>query len=175
MSETAVMELTDDRVTEDKIASAEKGAVSALAGAAPVLASNQGPDPIAKTGYMSSSATLDAQGALSVQTHIWSVQWLKGFTGGVQVVVGDVNGNIIATSPLQQYGVDGTMTTLPSSRTVNWMAALGPAAAANGHTLKILHMWSPKNRLGIDIPKIETTVKTIAELIAAIAAVATVL
>jgi hypothetical protein len=132
----------------------------------PALARAQGPDPIADTGYMQSSATVDQQGILYASTTTWSVMDLRGFTGGVFAVVGDASGAIIARSTIRQYGVDGLWVLgSVSSRTDNWTENFGETAAANGRTLGIVHIWDPKNSFFSDLAQVLQDAETIIGLI----------
>lgn len=134
----------------------------------PALSKHQGPDPIAGTGYMTTDATLNQDGVLYATTTTRSVQDLKGFTGGVMAVVADRNGNVLGRTALRQFGVDGLW--VPgsrSNRTDAWSENLGAAAAANGDTLGIIHIWDPHNRLFTAIPTFLNDVVTLVGMVEA--------
>ena len=132
----------------------------------PALSRVQGPDPIAGIGYMTTSATVNQQGVLYASTTTHSVKDLEGFTGGVFAIVADAGGAIIARSGIHQFGVDGLW--IPgsiSSRTDNWTETFSPQAAANGHTLGIVHIWDPKNRFFTDLAQVLRDVETVLDLL----------
>ncbi len=134
----------------------------------PALSKHQGPDPIAGTGYMTTDATLNQDGVLYATTTTRSVQDLKGFTGGVFAIVADRNGNVLARTALRQFGVNGLwIPGGPSTRVDPWSENLGVAAAANGATLNIVHVWDPHGRLFTAIPAILNDVVTLIGMVEA--------
>jgi hypothetical protein len=117
---------------------------------------------------MTTDATLNQDGVLYATTTTRSVQDLKGFTGGVFAVVADRNGNVLGRTAVRQFGVNGLwIPGGPSTRTDQWSENLGVAAAANGATLSIVHIWDPHNRLFSAIPQILNDVVTLIGIVEA--------
>jgi hypothetical protein len=93
--------------------------------------------------YMDTGATLLGSGELTAVTRTYNITWLSGFTGGVIVTLQDESGVVIAASPLQRYGVDGTALGR-SDRTESWSASFSPELVARTRSIAIVHAWVPK-------------------------------
>src|SRR3954447_21158783 len=79
--------------------------------------------------YMTTDATLSADGVINAFTRTRSVTWFGGFTGGVQVLLVDANGVVIGTTNQRRYGVDGTKIGR-SDRTENWTQSIDPSISS---------------------------------------------
>jgi hypothetical protein len=93
--------------------------------------------------FMTTGANLLSDGRLTAVTRTRTVTWFGGFTGGVQVVMGDVNGVAIGNTSMHSFGVDGTWIGT-SDRTENWSEYIDPAIANRTASLTITHAWTPK-------------------------------
>ena len=79
-------------------------------------------DNIERTSWkMETTVTLSNTGRIDGITKIKTAEALRGFTGGVLVGITDLAGNVLHTTKLHTYGVDGTAKPGgKSSRTEHW-------------------------------------------------------
>ncbi|MGG3574078.1 hypothetical protein ABES80_16605 [Bacillus gobiensis] len=93
--------------------------------------------------YMTTDATLNADGIINSFTRTRSVTWFGGFTGGVQVLMVDENGSVIGYTSQHRYGVDGTKNGR-SDRTEPWSESIDSSIANRTVRLAVIHAWTPK-------------------------------
>jgi hypothetical protein len=135
------------------------------------LRAEQGPDRLATGEWMESKVIFSESGRVDTETSIWTNINMYGFTGGCAAFFLDRNENVLANTPMRSYGVDGKwIPTSPSSRTESEVDDLGQEVFNKTRSIKIVHKLTPKNRLTEDINKGIAIGKTIAEVIAIIAA-----
>jgi hypothetical protein len=89
-------------------------------------------------------------GRLKAKTRTWTGIDLHGFGGGVRIALLNANGDLVATTNLHTFGVDGDSWLLPggpSDRTDTWEEQFDPNVVAMTTQLLIEHNHSGKNRL----------------------------
>lgn len=97
---------------------------------------------------METTVILSDSGRMDGRTKIKTSEALRGFTGGVQVVVTDLGGNQLYTTKMRTYGVDGTANpNNNSSRTEKWTEQVPTEALDKAAALVIWHSHEPKNRI----------------------------
>ncbi len=105
-------------------------------------------DNIERTSWtMETAVTLSNTGRIDGTTKIKTAEALRGFTGGVLVGVTDLDGNILHTTKLHTYGVDGTAKPGgKSSRTEHWSEVVPKDSLGKAAAVVIWHSHQPKNR-----------------------------
>jgi len=114
--------------------------------------------------HMETTVTLSEGGKIHAQTTTWTTSELKGWTGGVAILVLDSKGNILHQSKeLHTFGVDGTMIFIggPSKRTDFWQESMDPELAKKARKIQIYHIHAGKNRL---LKIVKTAAEFVAEL-----------
>ena len=135
------------------------------------LRAEQGPDHLATGEWMESKVIFSESGRVDTETSIWTTMKMYGFTGGCTTFFLDKNGNVLANTPMRPYGVDGVwIPGLPSSRTILEVDDVGQDVFNKTTELRIVHKLTPKSRLMEDINQGVAIGKSIAEVIAIIAA-----
>jgi hypothetical protein len=100
---------------------------------------------------MKTWVVVSKDGRLDGKTNIKTSEAMRGFTGGVEVVLTDRAGNILHQTQLRTYGVNGTAMGGKSERTVNWNETV-PADALNKVSAVVVHhSYEPKVRLAAGI------------------------
>jgi hypothetical protein len=136
-----------------------------ILGPAP-LRGHKGPDTLAEGQFMESWATLSSSGRLDTKNNTSTTNRTYGFTGGAAVFLIDIAENILASSPIYKYGVDGTWAPgLPSSRSVPQVDTFTPEQFNSTVKLEILHVLTPTNRLKADIDQGAAIGKSVFEII----------
>lgn len=100
---------------------------------------------------MWTDVTVSKDGSLNGKTRTKSSEAMRGFTGGVEVLLTDRAGNILHQTQLRKYGVNGTAMGGKSDRTVNWKEAVPPEALNKVSAVVIHHSYEPKVRLAAGI------------------------
>ena len=115
--------------------------------------------------YMSSTVRLSQEaGRIDGDTRTWTTQPWFGFTAGVCVLLAGANGEILHSTEIVQFGVDGFRIPFKrSDRTDHWVQAVPVAVAMRTTRIEILHTHAPKTRLLQIIQEIGQTVNAIDE------------
>lgn len=100
--------------------------------------------------------TVSAEGRLDGKTLIESSDPLRGFTGGVEVLLVDRFANILHHTALRTYGVQPN-----SSRTNNWNETAAVAAVNKVRAVVIHHSHEPKTRLAAGLAWIKANSKNV--------------
>lgn len=93
--------------------------------------------------FMTTSATLLSNGALTAFTRTQTVTWFGGFTGGVQVIMANADDVVIGASAQNTFGVDGRYVGV-SDRNERWTESIDPAIASQTARLGVVHAWTPR-------------------------------
>ncbi|MEN3281389.1 MAG: hypothetical protein V7607_2529 [Solirubrobacteraceae bacterium] len=121
------------------------------------------------------SAKLSQNGLLEVWTHIWCTKKLAGFHGGVVAIVADAAGNTLwptsVDATAKRYGVDGTWTGEPSSRTEKADFQVPGDVLAQVVSVQATAFLWPQNMLLKDLQTIAAAGKSISEIASAIGAI----
>jgi hypothetical protein len=110
---------------------------------------------------MKTWVTVSNDGRLDGKTNIKSSEAMRGFTGGVEVVLTDRVGNILHQTQLRTYGVNGTAMGGKSERTENWKETVPPEALNKVRAVVIYHSYEPKVRLAAGVGWIRDNWKTV--------------
>ena len=100
-------------------------------------------------GTMYTKFTLNPDGTLNVNTEVRNRHRIKGFTGGVAIVLTDIKGETIWNSEQQQYGINPRYTSRKEKvRNENWSARvpLDVLSQVAGHA--IIQEHTPRDRFG---------------------------
>lgn len=92
---------------------------------------------------MQTDFTISQDGRIDGVTRTRSTKKFSGFTGGVEVVLTDNNGNILYVTQLQKYGVDGTWIAT-SDRTERWNEIIPQNVLMKIAKYLIIHKHTPK-------------------------------
>lgn len=96
---------------------------------------------------MTTDVTVSINGRMDGKTKTKSSEALRGFTGGVEVVLTDRAGNILYQTRLRTYGVNGTTQGGGGQRTETWSETV-PAEALNKVSAVVIHhSYEPKVKL----------------------------
>ena len=88
-------------------------------------------------------ASPDGSGArVDATTRTRTVTWFGGYHGAVQIIFSDDQGIAIGNTPIQRFGVDGTVIGR-SDRTDYWSSTVAPELAARVTKITISHFWDP--------------------------------
>jgi hypothetical protein len=93
--------------------------------------------------YMTTGVTMTREGYVDAYTRTRTITMLGGFTGGVMVVMADVNGMTIGSTSMHSFGVDGTSIGR-SDRNERWQETIDPGIASRTASLTVIHAWTPK-------------------------------
>lgn len=105
-------------------------------------------DNLGNSHRMRTAVTISDNGRLDATTRTWTSEALRGFEGGVVVAVTDLQGNILWTSQLRKYGVNGTAVPgAPSDRTENWTETIPNDALNRAAGIAIIHGDVPTSHL----------------------------
>jgi hypothetical protein len=105
---------------------------------------------------MESDVNLGPSGQIDVVTHTWTTSWGLGFTGGVYVLLRDVNGTVIGATSLHTFGVDAkSIFWGRSSRIDYWVGYVDPRVAAATESIQIIQQHTPQNRLAEIVAQVE--------------------
>ncbi len=101
----------------------------------------------ASSRTMKTEVILSDTGRMDGTTTIKTAEALRGFTGGVLVGVTDLDGNVLYTTKMRKYGVDGTANPNNNSkRTEKWTEQVPTKALDKAAALVIWQSHQPKNR-----------------------------
>ncbi len=95
---------------------------------------------------MRTSITVSNNGRVDGKTKIKSAEALRGFTGGVEVLLTDRSGNILHQTNLRTYGVNAN-----SERTKNWSETVSADVINKTRRVAIKHSYEPKNRFAASL------------------------
>jgi hypothetical protein len=105
---------------------------------------------------MESDVNLGPTGQIDVVTHTWTTNWGLGFTGGVYVLLRDINGTVIGATHLHTFGVDAkSIFWGRSSRYDYWTESVDPRVAEATVSIQIIQQHTPQNRLGEILAQVE--------------------
>jgi hypothetical protein len=96
---------------------------------------------------MTTDVTVSNSGRIDGKTKTKSSEAMRGFTGGVEVLLTDRAGNILYQTALRKYGVNGTAMGGQSERTENWSETVPGDALNKVSAVVIHHSYEPKVRL----------------------------
>lgn len=122
--------------------------------------------------YMWTHVTLSQEQArIDGTTRTWTRQPWIGFTGGVTVLLVDAANRVIATTDLEQFGVDGFRIPFKQSdRTDRWSQSVPADIAQRTVRLEILHNHAPrKDRWRQQLSEALQTAQDVAQVIAIVA------
>jgi hypothetical protein len=144
----------------------------AFAAAAPSKAFDSGQVFLGAGHYMRTWGALDlGSGRIAAQTFIQTVTWFGGYHGAAYVIFSTTDDvQPVYRSQVYRYGVDGTAVGT-SQRTSAWWEGMTPDQAAQVHTIKIFHSWSPDAFQTI-LDKWVAAGKSVAELAQSVGSVA---
>lgn len=91
---------------------------------------------------MKTWVTVSNDGRIDGKTRLKSAEALRGFTGGVEVLLTDRSGNILHQTNLRTYGVNPNKT-----RTENWTETASPETLNKVRAVVIHQTYEPKVRL----------------------------
>ncbi len=101
----------------------------------------------ASSRKMETTIIVSSTGRIDGTTKTWTAEALRGFTGGVLVGITDLDGNVLHTTKMRKYGVDGTAKPGGgSSRTEHWSEEVPKEALDKAAAVVIWHSHQPKNR-----------------------------
>ncbi len=101
-------------------------------------------EPLSRGHLMKTEAHLRASdGLLIAQTRTRSVVLLGGFHGAVQAFIAGDDGEVIAKSSKQTYGVDGVLIGR-HDRTDTWSESFGADVGSKAREIAIVHSWDPR-------------------------------
>jgi hypothetical protein len=124
--------------------------------------------------YMWTHATVSQEsGIVAATTRCWTRQPWVGFTGGVLILLGDQNEEVIGYTNLVQIGVDGFRIPFKlSDRTVPWQQNLSPEVTRRTQRLEIVHSHAPRGRLIEILQEMKAVAETIGSIATALRAIA---
>lgn len=99
-----------------------------------------------KGWWMKTEITISSTGRIDGETKTWSTEALRGFTGGVMVFLYDADGNVLHSTKLRKYGVNGTTMGPPDNRKDLWNEPVDPAVVVKTKKYAIVHKHSPTDR-----------------------------
>ena len=100
---------------------------------------------------MTTEVTVSKNGRIDGKTKTKSSEAMRGFTGGVEVLLTDRAANILYQTRLRTYGVNGTAMGGKSERNETW-SETAPAEAINKvSAVVIYHSYEPKVKLAAGI------------------------
>jgi hypothetical protein len=100
--------------------------------------------------WMETDVKISANGRLDWTTTTASSYWLRGFTGGQNIVLTDANDNVLWTGAEEQFGHGGTWVN-GGPRVDNGVELLPPDVMSQVAKIAVLHYNSPHNRLAEDL------------------------
>ena len=108
---------------------------------------------------MWTDVTVSNNGRVDGKTRIKSAEALRGFTGGVEVLLTDRAGNILHQTDLRTYGVNAN-----SERTKNWNETVSADVINKVRRVAIKHTYEPKNRFAASLGWIQDNAGNISTL-----------
>ena len=142
-----------------------------LLGSAPMLEFGEDRGTLGRGQHITTKVVFSNTGRVDVENHIWTNNEGFGFTGGAVVFLLDAGLNVLASTPMWTYGVNGTwIPGAPSSRTQLEYVDLGLDVFARTALIDIRHALTPRSRLIEDINTGVEIGKSIAQVVADIVA-----
>lgn len=122
---------------------------------------------VGNSGAMATNVTINSSGELRATTNTWTKVKLKGFTGGVGVVLMDENKNYLWYSDWHSFGVDGCYVGR-CNRHDNWEENVPVSVLNDVRFIAIHQQHSPRGRFieWINSPEGRSTITTIAMVVA---------
>lgn len=112
--------------------------------------------------FMETTVTISNNGRIDGKTRTWTSVCADGFTGGVIVFLFDRAGNVLHSTPLKKYGVNGTcVPSAPSNRTEYWNNTVSVDIVNKIGSVKIVHVKKPTDRIDEFLEK----AKEVAEIV----------
>jgi hypothetical protein len=112
--------------------------------------------------WMETTVTISNNGRIDGKTRTWTTVCADGFTGGVIVFLFDQAGNVLHSTPLKKYGVNGTcVPSAPSNRTEYWNNTVSVDIVNKTRSVKIVHVKKPTDRIDEFLEK----AKEVAEIV----------
>lgn len=103
---------------------------------------------IGQGDWMETEVTISNTGRIDATTETWTTVCADGFTGGVMIFLFDNNGNVLHSTPLKKYGVNGTcVPSSPSKRTELWNDTVSLEIVNKTRSVKIVHVKKPTDRI----------------------------
>lgn len=112
------------------------------------------------TWIMHTWISVSKEGVIDGKTLVKSSDPLRGFTGGVEVLLIDRSGNILHQTNLRTYGVNAN-----SSRTTNWLEPSSVAAVNKVRAVVIHHSYEPTVRLAAQVAWINANAGDVSEVL----------
>lgn len=94
--------------------------------------------------HMKTDITVSKDGRIDADTRTWTSEALRGFTGGVFVVLTDCDGNVQHYTSQHSYGVNGTAGG-KSDRTEHWSEPIPPEKMPKIGGYLVKHVRNPQN------------------------------
>jgi hypothetical protein len=113
---------------------------------------------------MTTEVTVSKNGLMEGKTKTKSSEAMRGFTGGVEVLLTDRAAKVLYQTQLRTYGVNGTAMGGKSERTVNWTNTVPADALNKVSAVVIYHSYEPKVRLAAGIGWIKDNWKLVAKV-----------
>lgn len=121
-----------------------------------------------KSWWMKTNITISNTGRIDGETRTWSKEAMRGFTGGVMVFLYDADGNVLHSTKLRKYGVNGEAMGPPSDRKDLWNEPIDPAVVVKTKKYAIVHKHSPTDRQDEFLEKAEKAVEIAATIVSII-------
>ncbi len=103
---------------------------------------------IGQGDWMETEVTISNTGRIDATTKTWTTVCADGFTGGVMIFLFDNIGNVLHSTPLKKYGVNGTcVPSSPSKRTELWNDTVSLEVVNKTRSVKIVHVKKPTDRI----------------------------
>ncbi len=112
------------------------------------------------TGIMHTWISVSKEGVIDGKTLVKSSDPLRGFTGGVEVLLIDRSGNILHQTTLRAYGINAN-----ASRIITWVEPSSVAAANKVRAVLIHHSYEPKTRLAAQVAWINANAGDVSQVL----------